>query len=158
MSTVWRTFTCKEGGRLTLLPASGCGPTLIQSEANEVDKSKCKHMSHNPCYFHLEWNITTPSGVVIVLTVGPHSEVFVYRDPIAHRSNWIEHKGDGADLVNFLELFSGITYLCFCRFLSSISFKRRELYLSITCLHAFFYLTHIHTQKHGLLHTHTHTE
>lgn len=44
------------------MPAAGCGLTLILSEGSGVDKNKYKHMTHNPCYFHLEWNITAPPG------------------------------------------------------------------------------------------------
>lgn len=60
---VWRTFNSGVRQRFNLAAAAGCGLTLILLEANGVDKHKYKHMTHNPCYFHLEWNITTPPGV-----------------------------------------------------------------------------------------------
>lgn len=61
-NVVWITFSSELRTRFTLVPAAGCGLTLILSEGNGVDKHKYKHMTHNPCYFHLEWNITTPPG------------------------------------------------------------------------------------------------
>lgn len=73
-----------------------------------VDRAKCKHMSHNPCYFHtaVEVNcVTDRDGCFHSAT-----EAFVRLLLIDQIGESASEEG-GAPLVGFLELFPGKTSL-----------------------------------------------
>lgn len=135
-NTVWRTFNSKVRKRFELLPAAGCGLTLILSEANRVDKQKYKHMTHNPCYFHFKWNISTPPGEDCFNSAG----MFCWLCSEGEYSPRIRpgvYKGDGADIINILELFLRQVISPSAVLIIRL-FQERELHVSITCL--FFHL------------------
>lgn len=136
--TVWRTFNSEVRKRFKLLPAAGCGLTLILSEANRVDKHKYKHMTHNPCYFHFEWNISTPPGEDCFNS----ADMFCWLCSEGEYSPRIRpgvYKGEGADIVNILELFLRQIISPSAVLITRLS-RERELHVSITCLCAFFHL------------------